>query len=696
MRKSAKRFIVKDPDVKKNRCVEETRCGEEALITNRFRFLVLMTLFSGAVKVLSADGIRIVEVSGAELKWADVKVSHVVIPLTLENTGSAAIRNVQIDVTPFSGSGHMVKPDLDRRLIASLEPGKPQLVTITATLPSAVTYRSILRVRQKSVTPITLTIEIARTRGAVPIELTDAQAQPIEIDLLRQPQSATFNTIIVGSGEELTLAPPILKGVTYRTKAATTEPGFGTGDLGLTVDPDGSIEVRAGDDWRQPVKMTLTGIRKPGRYDALVSFGGGSMTPMTTTLTVYARQSWCVAAGCILAGVIVSLFLRFFGLIGRPSLLNRERANALFRELDESSSLAGDDAYAIAVVQDVRRDLAGHFDDLSASRQLMNSGVLDVYAAKIAALLVWVQMRRRVKRLEPASIRAPFEDQLRAAEAMLLNRVADAAAASQQFGALVEDAIEDDDYTAAAAELDRLQRRHIRILADDLATRIGPDAPVGVHKADWSSVIATVTANLTVARNAPNAADASDAFRAALTTFLRAVIAGLAADVADKHDSTHAAAYAKAAPFLDSALALLEKGEMLAAWRDLEKAQQLHAAAAKAASSVLGPGVTALIAAASAPAALSGFDLVAILGGAESSVDVAGPGAMRKMRAQRLLGESIASVLILLGAILIGLQTLWIDQLTWGGWPSMIAAFLWGVAFDQFSHAGLNALIRRT
>jgi hypothetical protein len=75
--------------------------------------------------------------------------------------------------------------------------------------------------------------------------------------------------------------------------------------------------------------------------------------------------------------------------------------------------------------------------------------------------------------------------------------------------------------------------------------------------------------------------------------------------------------------------------------------------------------------------------------------------ALQRPDAMRLIGATAATSLrlfvfaVIVLAIVTGFKTLWMDDWVWGGWSSYLAAFLWGVAFDQFSHAGLTALIRR-
>jgi hypothetical protein len=709
------------------------RCRVRFSSHMRFAFATLVALL--AVEAAHATDLVIVELgSSNELKWADVKTLDVAVPLTVENRGEKALKNIVLDVTPFAGSGRAAIASPASSPIGTLKPWERKTVTITAKLSAAVTYRATVRLRQGTTVPVTGTIEIARTRGTAPIDVVEAPAQPVDLDLSLHPESVTFTTYIARTDEKVTLPAPALRSVTYKT-TADAQSGIAAPEVGIQSTPSAEYTI---DGDPQKVDITLTGIRNPGRYDAAIALGGSLYAPTTTTLTVYARQSGWVAAAAIFVGVLVSLFLRVFGVVGRPSLLNKERANTLFQELDECARLASNDAPALATVQDVRRKLTDYWNGLSSAGQLTNSGVLDVYAAKIAALLTWVQLRKHVRQLDPPWLAAPFVTQLQAAELVLRDRTANSAAVVAQASILdkmpttIDNAVKEElgkrltNFIAelkpdqrpqvkallplaealqialgqaalddTRAELDRLQRRHIRILADELATHLTPAAPVGLEK-EWTMVSAAVTANLNVARTAPTAAAASEAFQAALTTFLRSVISGLTTALDGTADAANEAEYDQARAPLAEAAVLLDKGQLLDSWRKLDAAQKLYNTAALNEKTNLGPGDIALAAATAAPPSSAGFDLITIFTGGASAEAIARPEAMRSLKSLRRTGEVVASFLILAAAVLTGLQTLWIGKLTWGGWPAILAAFLWGVAFDQFTHAGLVTLLRRT
>ncbi len=716
------------------------RCRETA---------VVISLFVAAIGVpLSATQkptpiLGIVELgTGTEIKWADVKKPNVTIPLTIENLTKGPIENIDVMLTPFSGSGRAADATIDGKeppaTIKLLRPSIPVTITIAAQLPAPVTYRAYLRLRQGGAAHLLATIEIARTRSPPPIEIGTVQARIVEFGFRLCPQSAIFDTTITDQGDSVKLNY-VRHSIEYREKADGKEPIAPPGHVDVIIEPSSLLAGAT----PLPVKMTVAGISRPGRYDATVGFGGPSYSATDMTAVVYARQSWYVAISYILLGTLVSLFLRYYGIVGRPSLLKKQRMNTLFRELAEHATAAADDPPALAVVQNVRRQLTDFWNELSITGKLKETVTLDVYDAKIAAMPQWLQLRRQIKRLQPETLREPFEVKISGVESVLRDRTAETAAVTAQIKildampaeidaalkteletqltALMQSVAGDTRFEdlvpllgkvrtelgagrleGAAVELDLLQRRYVRRLADDLAARLTPTSPVGVKKPEWDATVATIMADVARARNAATAAEALEAFRSGLTRFLHVVATGLNQDIAEKikKGSRFGKEYASVNPRLDAVLAALDQGDLVVAWRRLDEAQTDYAKVVREATAgVLGDGeqlaMNALAAATNGSGASAGFDIVDIFVGRSSADEVSRPESMKSIRTMRLAGDIAASLFVILAANLIGLQTLWIGNLTWGGWPAVIAAFLWGVAFDQFSHAGLSALIRK-
>jgi hypothetical protein len=87
----------------------------------------------------------------------------------------------------------------------------------------------------------------------------------------------------------------------------------------------------------------------------------------------------------------------------------------------------------------------------------------------------------------------------------------------------------------------------------------------------------------------------------------------------------------------------------------------------------------------------SAFDIMGVFA-VPSAADLAQLGAPARTARRLNRFDFLASAIALIVATAIGLQALWIDNPIWGGGALYLAAFIWGFAVDQFTHAGLMAI----
>jgi hypothetical protein len=251
----------------------------------------------------------------------------------------------------------------------------------------------------------------------------------------------------------------------------------------------------------------------------------------------------------------------------------------------------------------------------------------------------------------------------------------------------------------AARLLDELQRRYIRLLSDDLAAQMPTNPPPGVTPNDWLGRTAAVLAALARAREATSAAEASEAFRRALSIFLDTVANSLLNKATDKiaKKSHYIDRYEEVRTISNRALEQIRSGDLLTAWTSVKNAQSVSDAIAKQEEPLGGAGVESfvqtLVAMTAGPAGAA-VQFATPWAGAPAA-DLARPGAMKRIDRQILRDDILTSILFLALAVLIGHKALYMSDMVWGGWTSYLAAFLWGVAFDQVGHAGLVTMIRR-
>jgi hypothetical protein len=132
-----------------------------------------------------------------------------------------------------------------------------------------------------------------------------------------------------------------------------------------------------------------------------------------------------------------------------------------------------------------------------------------------------------------------------------------------------------------------------------------------------------------------------------------------------------------------------KNGDLTTAWRKLEAAQiEVDASMKNKTGGSMGAS------AAAAAAAIAGFDPLAAFNLPQSWVELARQSAAHTARTITMW-DVLISVIVLVAAGAIGIQTLWVDNATWGGGPMYLTAFLWGFAADQFTHAGVAALWKK-
>jgi len=682
--------------------------------------------------------IRVVEFGkGTELKWTGVQQPDLEIPLTIANRGTAKVENISVHLTPFQGSGRTAEPSLDPSAPFALDKHAETTVKIKVKLPAAAVYRAQLRIDAGDTSPFEGTIDVERKFAKAPLVIASTPAK-VETALCAVDES--FDVNVRTTGDTVTLAAPTLLGVTRKESAKST---VAAQPPSVTLKADKNpFQVNADN---KTLQLTLTGLRHAGLYEAKVRLGGDGYDDTVVPLTVYVREPWWIALILIAAGVLLSFFIRSYTSVLRPRLLNERRVATLFNELSEHATLAGNDAGALSMVQNVRRALTVRYNELASLGQLTAADSFDVYDAKVALLPRWITLRKRVADLKPDTLRAPFEARLVTAAQTLANDGANKTAVEAkladldempvdidvelkkeivkqladfkkdlqndkrpevqlilQVAAALDTAVTQDQLPLpeAAAQLDTLRRQYVRLLADELSTRLSATPPIGVDGRDWPAILSTITSGLAYARSAPTAAEATDAFRSALALFLNTALGGFQTHLQNRVDQTKAKeAYVPVQALVTKIAAAIAAGDLMTAWKMLADAEAQYRAIISATTANLGADAAGMDAlrTMSAPAASAAqtWDISSIFGFGRSSDKLAASGSMKTIDESIRRTDLIITAVILAIAVLTGLKTLWVDDLTWGGLLSYLAAFLWGVGFDQFSHAGLVTLLNK-
>ncbi|HEX3577284.1 MAG TPA: hypothetical protein VHY33_01875, partial [Thermoanaerobaculia bacterium] len=220
--------------------------------------------------------------------------------------------------------------------------------------------------------------------------------------------------------------------------------------------------------------------------------------------------------------------------------------------------------------------------------------------------------------------------------------------------------------------------RYVALIAGDLRERI-QSQPAGIDVRDWNDIAAQTRAALDSIAKLSDPDAAQRELGLAIGNYARLMAAGLLKTAASKNYDP-APITAALAP-IDQAISA---GNYAGVWSALTSA-------AKALQTASGNRMGASLETATAAPATS-FAIPEIIDLPSSWASLTRRGAATRRLASVAGFDIIVSFIVLIAATAIGIQTLWVDNPTWGGWPSYLGAFIWGFGLDQFTHAGVVGL----
>ena len=684
-----------------------------------------------------------------ELKFAAVTTPDLAIPLTIENQTTGLLKGVEVHGTDLhSPAGDVAAPEFDLKMPFDIAVGVPQTVKLKVRLLNAGTYTGTVTISQRTIpkdkkaqppAPKTLfrfSIEIARTTAAPAIAISDIAAQEQTSSPWRAPLHVPLKMAMYATGAEVKVSRPFLDDVTVKPKADSASGSLVSNvkfDLQKVPDP---ITVVPGQP--TPLELGIDGLASPGRYDGTIRFAPAGFQPVSKSFTIYVRDPFWVAIFFIVLGVALSLAVLMYGSTLRPRLLAQQRMTTILLMLRDESARAAGDADAEALVVGVRKNVMRRWDDAQKQRRAITTE-LDIFDQIVSALGHWTQLHKQVREVRPVEVRdelmptlddaaavfgSPNPDATKVQSAIsdvsalpqkirtkigekLKKQVTDLTAKLAQYPhasvheiaasvAAASEKLAHGDIEEAIGLVEGARLRYAIILADELIKRVsGPTTPPdGMNQNEWDALKRATTRAATIVSAAKDPDDATTRLFAAAVPYVlelsNAIEQSATVSIPDE---------AKRKPIIDAA----EVAKTAVAQSVADGLNKLDAAAKLYEKAIASPGQTmgsipllASLAATALGAAPGGpsFDMIGSFGYGPPASDLDQPGAAKPIARQIGRYDIIVSVIVVVAACLIGLQVLWIDNPTWGGPANYLAAFVWGFAIDQFSHAGVAALRR--
>jgi hypothetical protein len=548
---------------------------------DQFLRLATLTVERYPVPVLRVAGAA--EPAGVKLTCNEPRLRHL---FRIESVNQAPVEALQVSVAPLVGPTSTQVPVTWK--VDGRPGGKPVAVPGLGAVEVEVSAPLILTGAYAGL----LTLVYADRRETVSFTVTRARP-PLAVEVLGleaaratsccgRGDATLWLTVSAGEGQDVTLDPPALTALAL--KGANQAKSQSTFDRLAVLTEDGEdcpdpLTVKAGTTVR--LKLIVRGLRDTGEHTGTVRLAASDAQPIDRPVTILMKDSGWVAGGLIFLGVSFSFLIRLWVRTGQPYLLRVQRAQDLLAELNQADGQAGLEDAERAVLRRLRErvdEVAGSLTRGSASGA---DATLDDVAAKLGLFRTWVEARRLVDAVQPATIAGPFREILRAVEGVLLSPagegVDDARKKLKDLPAQVEDAVKRDladriqaverevaaqrtalppdladrldrevvaplaearrhadagDRDQARALLETARRADARLLADQLKRELTAAArPAWFAQAAWDAMLAQVNAYADQALQAAGADEAVTHYQRAYRLYLNSLAVQLRTEI---------------------------------------------------------------------------------------------------------------------------------------------------------------------
>jgi hypothetical protein len=703
-----------------------------------------LALFVGAVVTLwglnqslaaepTKPPVAVFGVNAGKAAFSNVAQPDVKIPLTIENMSGKALEDISIELSPFTAAtGDVIEARMEPGKVPKVPPGATAQFKLLAQFLPAATFSAHARVLQGKKVLSSFEIEIVRIKAKPQMDIGDVAVIQETAGVLRESVDIPLTMKVYSTGATAIVTPPILHSAIRKPKVDSISGIAAVATLDLSALPN-PLVVTAGQP--RDITLRLRGITAPGRYDLKLRFAPPGYDVIDKDVTIYVRDPSWVATAFIFVGVVLSLLFQAYGGTIRPRLVVKRRVESVFVALREiEASAPENDTKQLAA--DVSKSLAEQWQK-ARDRGGLAAASVDAYEQMIPGLRRWSEMRHLVAATRPDAVRQRLTAKLAEAAATFSAASPDAAKISSSIDTLQKfpDTIRTETVQELTSQLDMLDKeltddarptaarlrsalllvreklhkgaleaavgafdaarlQYAVVLADDLIKRVDSnDPPIGISNKDWGSLVEETKLAAAKVQRSSDADDAMAKIASAMKNYLFRVAGALRTAAGALGDSATAKAVTDE---LDSVETAIQANQLTDAWQHMNAAAGAFQRASVPVGRPMGETErTAFnlldVLAGRGAVGGSAFDIMGVFD-VPSAADLVQPGAPARTARRLNRFDFLASAFALIIATAIGLQALWIDNPVWGGGAFYFAAFIWGFAVDQFTHAGIVAL----
>jgi hypothetical protein len=491
----------------------------------------------------------------------------------------------------------------------------------------------------------------------------------------------------------------------------------------------------------------IDGLSEAGEYTATLQVKATDSLPFDQSFIILVKHSWCLAVFTIAAGVGLSWLVRSITR-ERPGLLAKGNASELLATVSDIFAETPDRTVPeTQVLENLESQLNKLLNRIDRNEPTDFAAVVTDLEGRIALVPVWINSRRMVDAIEPASLQAsprqtlkdvqailekepPSKDEITTARTKLRNLPGEIndlikaklkenlaafreelekeksrrAAQSSFLGKVdqavmprltaMEDALERDQIEAARREFESARLAYAHILIDSLSETLDSISlpPQGFSPADWERVRAAVHAALTRAGMENTAEGVMAKYNVAYAFYLRELAQTLKNATEQWKQEVSDEERAKISAAVDQVLQKIVAG-------DLAEAGTLYAAAAlqyKEMTSRLteagpmGGGRARVGPVAGSPQLGTLPDMVGLAQSERLGVRLRQ--TAKEVQDRIKTNDALITMIVLLASVLLGVKVLWAGEAVWGSFTDYVTAFLWGLGLHQFTFQGIEGL----
>lgn len=709
--------------------------------------MLLVLAFSTVPYVRAAEvGKLIVMEAGAQgVAIGNQQAARVQFTLTVHNASTAEIPDVRVQISDLRDAAltarHQVHMDGANGALPPfpLKPHESRTMSFASALPEVGVYSARLLVSGRG-EPLDIPITVTRVSAAkteiAPLKPAAVRVGPFgrggefKQDLLVRRAGGTDTSLTVRL-EQLEYAPK--DNVKFVVPSASlsspmnpvTVPGVGESHVPLVLH-----------------------VPRAGAFEAKFEHQLAGTAPAISPVTIYAREPRWVAALFILLGVLIATVLRRIVTVLKPRALAAQRLAACRERLEHAAAAAHTDPAVLSAIDRVGVYLQQQWEVFLRAPSATAEAVLEEAERKVRLLEEWMHSRAALAAGLPESVRRTALATLHSVQHVIENVHASSTEVQQQLEVLgklpgetdklarefaattiaalaeqlsVDSSAEAEQFRKELAELatrfkdadaaglaqlftdlHALRLKYVRWIGAALAAQLQDEPPVAMDGVEWLRIKAKTEPLLEEVARASDPDLALGRYLAAVRTLTYPLILHLMATLSARiaaggeHKTQYEHLHQRAVLLRDQlasnqlsqALKLTE--QLISDFTDLEyaglallDASHRHAFTRRTVRTLK----------ARREEGWSFLELSSSGWFADGAAPPIGTAAAAGKQSQWL--GIAAIVLALLITVLLGLQTLWSNDWTWGGTNAYLLAILWGAGVYGFSFESLNGLINR-